>query len=492
MIYLLIKGHNQEYSIYNLIKVFFPESEIGVIENKDEYLDRGILIESFLSKINYELYAITNLYIDGKIFLSKNERIDAVKIYEETKDKKTRIAIRKSLYSVLDEISELNTPWGILTGIRPIKIVHDLVNKNIANDTIVDILKQEYKISASKIDLMMNIEEIQRDYIYPIKDEFSLYISIPFCPSRCYYCSFPSLSINNYKDQVKEYVEKLIYEINSVGDMMKNDNINCVYIGGGTPTSIPAEQLEKIIQAVYSNFDKDEIKEFTVEAGRPDTINSSYLQMLKKNDIKRISINPQSMNDKTLIKVGRNHNVDDIISTYKMAKEIGFDSINMDLIIGLPGERENDFKDTIIEISKLNPDNLTVHTLALKTGSYLRDNPVDYSSKRQNELMKMLDIAFTYADKMELYPYYLYRQKRILGNLENIGFAKKDKECIYNIVMMEEKQTILGLGMGSVSKIYDKKQDKITRVPNFKNLNEYINRVDELILRKQMAIENLR
>lgn len=490
MIYLLIKEHNQEYSLYNLIKAFFPDDEIKTIKSKVEYLENGILIESYLKEKNKELFVTTNLYINGKLFISKREDVETVKIKGESKDKRISIAIRKSMYSILNETSKLDSPWGILTGVRPIKIVNDLINKDIPKTEIQDILKREYKINTNKIELMMNIVEIQREYIYPIKDQYSLYISIPFCPSKCYYCSFPSLSIGGYIGQIEEYVEKLICEINRTKEMMEGRDINTVYIGGGTPTAIPSKYLERIIQAVYSNFGKENIAEFTVEAGRPDTINKDYLEVLKDNDIKRISINPQTMNDKTLQRIGRKHTGKDIINTYKMAKKLGFDSINMDLIIGLPGEDEKDFKNTIFEISKLNPDNLTVHTLSLKTGSYLRENPIDYSVKSQNSLRNMLNLSLKYAEDIGLYPYYLYRQKRILGNLENIGFAKKDKECIYNIVMMEEKQTIIGVGMGAVSKIYDKKRDKIKRVPNFKSLNEYLKRVDDSNLKKQRAIEN--
>ncbi len=491
MIYLLIRDHNQQYSLYNLIKVFFPDSKIKTIEDMDEYLGEGILIESLLYKKEDKYFANTKLYLDDKLSASNEEEIGMIKINGETIEKKIRIAIRKSLFSVLKALSDLDTPWGILTGVRPMKIVHDLINKDTSKNGIKEILKKEYKLHQNKIDLMMNIVEIQRDYIYPIRDEYSLYISIPFCPSKCKYCSFPSLSINNYEYQIEKYIEKLIYEINSIKRIMENKYINTVYIGGGTPTSISKRYLERIIQAVYSNFGENNIREFTVEAGRPDTLNKNYLEMLNKNNIKRISINPQTMNDKTLIQIGRKHTVKDIIDAYKTAKDIGFESINMDLIIGLSREDENDVTNTMKEISKLGPDNLTVHTLSLKRGSKLKDNSIDYSREHQISLENMFNIALKYANNMQLLPYYLYRQKRILGNLENIGFAKKGKECIYNMVMMEEKQTIIGVGMGAVSKIYDKKEDKIIRLPNFKSLNEYINRVDDLNGRKQQIIENL-
>lgn len=489
MIYLLIRNHKQEYSLFNLIKVFFPDIEINIIEKLEDWPSECMLFESFLDQDG--LIAIANFYKEGQLTTSAEEKIDDININGESREKKIRLAIRKSMYSVLNSVSNLNTPWGILTGVRPIKIIHDLINRHLAPDEISNILINEYKLHADKIDLMMNIAKVQRDYIYPIKDEYSLYISIPFCPSRCYYCSFPSLLIANYEDQIDKYINMLIYEINSTAEMMKDKTINTVYIGGGTPTSIEEKYMERVIQSIYLNFGKDNIKEFTVEAGRPDTITKSYLEMLNKNGVKRISINPQTMNNKTLNQIGRKHSVEDIIYTYDLAKTMDFDSINMDLIIGLPGEDESHVKNTIDMISTLNPDNLTVHTLSLKTGSNLKQTSVDYSLKKQNALRKMLDITYKYAEDTELYPYYLYRQKRILGNLENIGFAKKGKECIYNIVMMEEKQTIIGIGMGAISKIYNPRKDKTNRVPNFKSLNEYINRVDELILRKEKAIKEV-
>lgn len=213
------------------------------------------------------------------------------------------------MYSVLSSASEFNSPWGILTGVRPMKIVHDLINKKVFEREIRGILKDQYYLKQEKINTMINIAAIQRDYIYPLRDEYSLYISIPFCPSRCHYCSFPSLSIDNYYDKIDIYVEKLMSELDAIKEIMKGKSINTVYIGGGTPTSLREEDLEKIIQKVYSNYGRENIREFTVEAGRPDTLNKSYLEMLKKNDIKRISINPQTMNDKTLKRVGRRHSV---------------------------------------------------------------------------------------------------------------------------------------------------------------------------------------
>jgi len=269
--------------------------------------------------------------------------------------------------------------------------------------------------------------------------------------------------------------------------MMKDRKLDSVYIGGGTPTSIPIRELERIIQTVYQEFG-EHIKEFTVEAGRPDTIDKEVLQMLKDNNINRISINPQTMNDKTLKIIGRNHSSQDIIKAYNMAKDIGIPTINMDLIIGLPGEGIEEIGHTLNLLGKLDPENLTVHTLAVKRGSKYSENIDKFDRKDIDIIQNMIDETKLFAEKMHLNPYYLYRQKHMLGNFENIGYAKEGYECIYNISMMEEKETIIGAGMGSSSKIYYMRENRIGRIPNFKDLKEYINRIDELLEKKKNCL----
>jgi oxygen-independent coproporphyrinogen-3 oxidase len=270
--------------------------------------------------------------------------------------------------------------------------------------------------------------------------------------------------------------------------MMEGRRINTVYIGGGTPTAIPPMELERIIQSIYNEFGEKNIREITVEAGRPDTINKEYLEMLNKNNIGRISINPQTMNDSTLKLIGRHHNSSDIVKTFHLAKEIGFNVINMDLIIGLPGEGVKEIKQTLEKIQELNPENLTIHTLAVKRGSKFKDTMDKYSMQTQSTLSEMLDETMEVSNKMGLAPYYLYRQKQILGNFENIGYCKPGMDCIYNIAMMEEKETIMAAGVGSVSKIYFPEENRIERVPNFKDLKEYLERTDELIQNKRKVL----
>lgn len=491
MINVLLINHETEYELTELIKVFFPGEDILYIKEQDEYLGEGILIINSLYKEGENLYALTKIYRDSILIGQSTENIKFIEVYRDSVDKYIRLGIKKSLYNTLISISENEIPWGVLTGIRPVKIVHDLLDKDIDEKEIIRVLTEEYRLNLDKAQLILDIGNKQRRYTYPLnKDRYSLYVSIPFCPTRCLYCSFPALPIGRYENHVKEYTSTVIYEIEKISEMMEGKEINTVYIGGGTPTAIPPMELEKIIQAIYNKFGEKNIREFTVEAGRPDTITKDYLTMLNRNRIGRISINPQTMNDDTLKLIGRQHKAQDIVRTFYMAKEIGFDVINMDLIIGLPGEELTHIKRTLEEVKKLNPENLTVHTLSVKRGSKFKETIDKFSLQSQETLSTMLKETIEYSQRMGLEPYYLYRQKQILGNFENIGYSKPKMECIYNIVMMEEKETVLAAGMGSVSKIFFPEENRIERVPNFKDLKEYLERIDELIQNKKMALEN--
>ena len=424
------------------------------------------------------------------IFKYSVEDIEGMKIEGEDIKRKTRIGIKKSIYEALTNISDITAPWGVLTGIRPVKIVHGLLDEGVADEEILNIMTNQYKLFPEKANLILNIAKKQRKYLYPLdENRFSLYVDIPFCPTRCLYCSFPTCSIDRYIDYVDRYMDNLIYEIDRISELMKNKQISTVYIGGGTPTSIPVKNLEKIIQAIYKDFGKKKIKEITVEAGRPDTINREMLEMLSKNEIDRISINPQTMNDKTLKLIGRKHSSQEIANAYYLAKEIGFNVINMDLIIGLPSEGLEEVRNTLKEIKNLNPENLTVHTLSIKRGSKFKEKMDEYHLESQNIIEKMLDETRCFAHNMGLSPYYLYRQKQTMGNFENIGYSKEGKECIYNIAMMEEKETIMAAGVGAVSKIFYPKENRIERVPNVKSLEEYLNRTEEMIERKLLSLE---
>jgi len=493
MLYVYIKGHEYEYGVIELLKLFFFNEEIVLTSDGALVENQGLLIESYLYNIDGKYSAETRIKKNNEL-ISRNlkENLEKVDIGSIDIIKKIKIGIKNSIYEAVEKISNVKVPWGILTGIRPTKIVHDLTDKGYSEQVILKILLEEYKLTIEKANLILDVAHKERKFIYPIdENEYSLYVSIPFCPTRCIYCSFPSNSLDKSGHLVEEYTNKLLYEIEKMGSLMKGRRINTVYIGGGTPTSIPVENLERIIKKIYSIFGNENIKEFTVEAGRPDTITEKMLYMLYNNNIKRISINPQTMNDNTLSAIGRRHSADDIVTAFKLAKKIGIDIINMDLIIGLPGEGIEEIKYTLEKILELNPENLTVHTMAVKRASKLKESISNYILTEQDVIEEMINITKKYAENMNMYPYYMYRQKQILGNFENVGYTKTGNECIYNILIMEERQTIIAVGAGGISKFYYSKEDRIERVPNLKNIGEYIKRIDDMVEKKKKIINQL-
>lgn len=481
MIYVHLIDNDYRYEVNELIRVFYFKEERIFIDSLEDYSE-GFLIEVGME----DNRPFTRIFEDNVLIHEVHIDMNSIRIGDSDTDKIKKIGIIQSLYDALNRISSVKAPWGVLTGVRPVKIVHKLMDRGYDDEKILDILIDGYRLFDEKAELLLKVAKKQRKHIYPLdENRFSLYIAIPFCPTRCLYCSFPSVGIEKYGHLVDEYTDKLIYELDSIGEIAKSKHISTAYIGGGTPTAIPYKNLERIIQAVYRNFGRENIEEFTVEAGRPDTIDEEVLLMLKENKVDRISINPQTMNDSTLELIGRSHKAKDIIDVYWLAREIGFPVINMDLIVGLPGEGVEEIRKTLDEIEKLNPENLTVHTLAVKRGSIFRDVMDQYEIEDQRVIYEMLKEVKAYTDSMKLEPYYLYRQKQMLGNFENVGYAKKNKECIYNIKMMEEKETILAAGMGGISKIYYPHEDRIERVPNIKSLNEYLTRIDEMVERKR-------
>ncbi len=365
------------------------------------------------------------------------------------------------------------------------KIVHDLYEKGIKDELIQEILVKDYRLDDKKAQMIREISSLQRKHIYPLdENKYSLYIGIPFCPSKCSYCSFPSYKIEKKRNRVEAYIESLIKELSFVKRTMEGKTLNTVYIGGGTPSSIKVKELEKVISFVRKEFDTD-IKEFTVEAGRPDTINSELLIMLRNYGVERISINPQTMNNETLERIGRSHRAETTIEAYNLAKKYNFDIINMDLIIGLPGEDIKMVRRTMEVIKELDPENLTVHSLAIKRGSSLHKKLGEVEFQTYREMDFIFNEVVHLVRELALDPYYLYRQKNIMGNLENIGYSKKDMESIYNISMMEEKDTIIGAGLGAVSKIYSVKDNRIDRLPNYKTLHDYIENMNQMLNKKE-------
>lgn len=387
-----------------------------------------------------------------------------------------------------------NSPWGILTGIRPAKIATKLLDNGMCDEEVIEYFINECKTHRDKAELALTCAKALisiRKNMY--KDGVSLYIGIPFCPSRCLYCSFVTNGTKQAAKLMPEYISALKKEIEYTGEIVKSNNqrIETVYIGGGTPTTLTAELLDDMLFCIDKNFDLSYIKEFTVEAGRPDTITREKLITLKKHGVDRISINPQSMNDETLHIIGRAHSAQDIKDAMALARSCGFDNINMDVIAGLPGETLDMFKYTLSEVEALSPEDTTVHTMSIKRSSRLNEMLESYSLTDDNTVNNMVDYARRYMSEFSKMPYYMYRQKNQLGNLENVGYAKAGKESLYNLYIMEEIQTIISLGCGGVTKTVDLSTNRIERIFNVKEAKDYIERLNEMLHRKDVLKTNV-
>ncbi|AKL95187.1 oxygen-independent coproporphyrinogen-III oxidase 2 [Clostridium aceticum] len=490
MIKVMLIGHNYDYEVKELLKLFYEAEDIVILHSENS-LDFDIEEDHIISKIvtQESLIAVnTEVRINNNI--TSLEKSSLVEGSPEEIKKVAKYLIKASIFELLQKEKKKKLLWGFLTGIRPTKIVHELMEKGKQDQEIIRKLTEDYFIVKEKALLLLEVAKIEHAYIYPInQNKVSIYISIPFCPTRCIYCSFPSNPLDQFNKYVDDYIEALCKEIRGTAELLNKQKkyIETIYIGGGTPTTLNIEQFSKLFDEITLSFDLSNLKEFTVEAGRPDTIDREKLSFLKRNGVTRISINPQTMNDCTLKEIGRSHSVSQTVEAYQLAREVGFDNINMDIIIGLPGENLQMLRNTMEEIMKLAPSNLTVHTLAIKNASKLKEQQRQQSQENP-EIIKMLGMTEGYARQMGLRPYYMYRQKHMVGNLENIGYAKAGFECIYNIQIMEEKQTIIAVGAGAVSKVVFPKENRLERVPNIKNLEQYIERVDEMITRKKKQL----
>ncbi|MDD6311244.1 MAG: coproporphyrinogen dehydrogenase HemZ [Firmicutes bacterium] len=433
------------------------------IEKTNQYEE---LIKIFLQPSEFEII--------------RDEEKAADYTYEMVTDKDE---LKRNLYNDLSKITGKSPKWGILTGIRPVKLAGELHDNNI---DIKKVMKDNYLLHDSKIDLVSNTLDFQRKVAgKPLRDSMSIYLGIPFCPTRCLYCSFTSNQVG--EDEIKRYLEALHHEIRICGEMAKAEGqiIESVYFGGGTPTTISAQQMDELLREMNDSFDLSKIREFTVEAGRPDTITSEKLNVLRDHGVDRISINPQTMKQETLDIIGRSHTVKDVYEAFETADKCRIETINTDLIAGLPGEDENDFMHSLSEIIRLGAENITVHTLAVKRASRLKEMDELFNYREEELREEMLRLGHKAMAENGFVPYYLYRQKHTSGNTENTGFCLNNKASIYNIRIMEEAQSILALGAGGISKIYFPDENRLERVPNVSNYEIYIERIQEMIERKE-------
>lgn len=402
----------------------------------------------------------------------------------------TKNVIKKLFYQMLVGRTGHELPWGSLTGIRPTKIALSRLEDGWKEDDIRRFMKETYMTSDEKINLSVEIAAREKHLMEPINYDsgYSLYVGIPFCPTTCLYCSFTSYPISKWKGRTGLYLEALFKELEYTAEKMKGRPLDTIYFGGGTPTSLPAEDIDAILCKLEQLFDTKNVLEFTVEAGRPDSITEEKLKVLASHGISRISINPQTMNQKTLDLIGRRHTVENVKEKFHMARALGFDNINMDLIMGLPGEDLDDVKHTLEEIEALKPDSLTVHSLAIKRAARLNMFKEEYADLKISNTPEMIALSEACARRMGMEPYYLYRQKNMAGNFENVGYSLPGKACLYNILIMEELATIVACGAGTTTKVVFPSENRRERCENVKEVEQYISRIDEMIGRKEKIL----
>lgn len=414
------------------------------------------------------------------------------RIQGDYRDKKVfRNSLKLAAYKLLSCYTGRKLPWGDLTGVRPTKIAMSRLSGGASFNDAVNYYIDVYDVSKKKAGLATGVAKRETELIksFDLERDYCLYVGIPFCPSRCLYCSFTSYPIGIYRDKAELYIERLKSEITAVRDMLSDDRrLVSIYVGGGTPTAINEHLLDELFSHIENTFDTSFLKEYTVEAGRPDSITREKLQVLKKYGVTRISINPQTMNDATLKVIGRAHTSLQTKEAFLLARQCGFDNINMDIIAGLPGEDIACMEYTLGRISKLEPESITVHSLAIKRAANLNQQMEEFAGTIHHDTDLMLDLVAEKAAALGMEPYYLYRQKNIGGNLENVGYAKSGCECLYNILIMEELTDIISVGAGASTKLIFHRENRVERVENCKSVDDYINRIDEMIERKRALL----
>ena len=468
---LIIDSHPFRYEMEALCRMFLHGRELKITEEaeippKEDYIYTALEGDEITVKAK----------IDGKY-------AEAKRTAENDHARNMELAV----FGVLTEILSIRPKWGVLTGIRPVKLAMQLHDRGLSEEEIRKKLKEERLVSDEKLDLLLTTMEHELEIRASSRpNSVSLYISIPFCPSRCSYCTFTSHSVEKAAKLIPQYVELLCGELKDIAVLIDEIGLHLetVYMGGGTPTVLTAKQLDRVLSTVNESFDMTGVRELTVEAGRPDTITAEKLAVLKKNGVGRIGINPQTMDDEVLAAIGRKHTAEDVKNAFALAKTFGFDSINMDLISGLPGDNMEKFRKTIAEVIAMNPDNITLHTLTVKHGANLAPMAQSVFAATADA---MNEYAYGEFAKAGYFPYYLYRQKGTVDNLENVGFCKPGKEGIYNIFIMDETHTVLSAGAGGVTKLKAPYDKKIERIFNFKYPYEYIERFELMNERKEQV-----
>lgn len=487
--------HNYETVIRQMLEILLPDYSYQFLTQEEQVSGPVIEVELIEGRYDQHEPIVTQVRVrDGETVLaferrSHHEILDGrydVLDYE----RRGKDLMKNHTYTFLARYVEQEvSPWGILSGIRPTKILHYLRDKGFTFAEIREILREVYAISTEKIDLLERIGKVEETYLPNRKEathRVSIYVGIPFCPSRCSYCSFPSFSLQKHGRFMEPFLKTLFYEVERIGHFIreKGYQVDSIYLGGGTPTSLTTVQMEGLLQQIAKHVPMDDLFEYNVEAGRPDTLSMEKLQTLYRYGVRRISINPQTMQQKTLNAIGRHHTVEEIGQVFAWAKEVGFPNINTDLIIGLPGEGFADVQSTIAQILALKPDSVTVHTLSLKKASSWWETAKDLPFPGDLEVTRMLEYISREFQSHELLPYYMYRQKYILGNQENVGYSLPGKESLYNMLMIDERETVIGLGGGAVTKVVNPADWSLVRHANPKYPGDYIRDIDQILEEK--------
>lgn len=499
MIIVYFNRPDYEYDVHSLVKAFFPKEDVELYYTcpESEVAGRNVAcmhrsadgLDRALAEPAGSVLGIK--YKERSVVLDwRGEQCRDAEFSVDYADRgATKNAIKQNLYCMLSELSGKVLPWGALTGIRPVKLAMKLLEEGAGEERAAAYMRETYFASDEKIRLAIDIAQRERRLLSRLdyKNGYSLYIGIPFCPSTCLYCSFTSYPLAAWRGRVDAYLDALEREIDFTAERLKDRKLNTVYIGGGTPTTLEPYQMDRLLTKIGKSFDLTNCLEFTVEAGRPDSITREKLQVLREHGISRISINPQTMKQETLDLIGRHHTVEQTVQSFQLARELGFGNINMDLIIGLPDEELTDVRHTMEALRELAPDNITVHSLAIKRAARLNIYKDRYEQMQMVNTQKHMELCADYCRSMDLYPYYLYRQKGMAGNMENVGYAKEGKAGLYNILIMEEVQTIVALGAGSITKrVYP--DGTIRRCENVKDVALYIEKIGEMIERKRKLL----
>jgi len=477
MICIMI-NHNFVNEVQTVTQLFFPGDSFQFIHETPDKYPAGHIVTTEMTTET----AIAHVIQDGNVAAKYTLPLEALPIHLSP-----RRVLMLALYHALQQAVGAYTPWGALTGIRPSKMVREWLDEGWNDQKIVETMQNPFCCTMEKANLALDVAKAERELTAQIYEKatnpIGIYVSVPFCPTRCVYCSFNVNHNFASKDIYTQYITALVHECKTQAQRLQQlgGTVSSIYIGGGTPTVLPENLLEQLLYAISSNFETG--VEYSVEAGRPDTLTKPKLAILQRYGVNRIAVNPQTLNDKTLSTIGRKHTAADFFNAFSIAREAGFPCINTDVIVGLPGETIDDVRHTMEGIAALSPENITVHTLAVKRASYLRasylnETKAEYilqNAKTSSKFIgEMLAIANATCADSGLYPYYLYRQKNMVGMFENIGYSKPGNECLYNVGMMAETQSILGIGAGAVSKFVE--NGKITREFNVKNPEIYVQR----------------